>query len=85
MPRTKPGREKKPFKHYPLGYLHIDITETRTAEGKAYLFARSTAPPNHLHTLLTSNGIQFTPKPGTEAYRSHPFDALCRDRASNIS
>ncbi|MDZ7888685.1 MAG: IS481 family transposase [Pseudomonas sp.] len=37
LPR-EPVREKKPFKDYPMGYLHIDITETRTDEGKAYLF-----------------------------------------------
>ena len=37
LPR-EPVREKKPFKSYPMGYLHIDITETRTGEGKTYLF-----------------------------------------------
>lgn len=107
LPRSsEPGREKKPFKRYPLGYLHIDITETRTAEGKAYLFVaidrtskfvhaglctqatRKTAVdflqstlkalPYRVHTVLTDNGIQFTKKPGTEAYRAHPFDALCQ-------
>jgi transposase-like protein len=29
---------KKPFKSYPIGYLHVDITELRTDEGKQYLF-----------------------------------------------
>ena len=29
---------KKPFKRYPIGYFHIDITEVRTEEGKLYLF-----------------------------------------------
>ena len=29
---------KKPFKRYPIGYLHIDIAEVRTGEGKLYLF-----------------------------------------------
>ena len=29
---------KKPFKHYPVGYFHIDIAEVRTGEGKLYLF-----------------------------------------------
>ncbi|WP_407364260.1 hypothetical protein HKW97_24295 (plasmid) [Pseudomonas luteola] len=39
LPRSaEPVREKKAFKRYPLGYLHIDITEMHTAEGKAYLF-----------------------------------------------
>ena len=32
----KPGKRK--FKRYPIGYLHIDIAEVRTAEGKLYLF-----------------------------------------------
>lgn len=39
LPRSaEPVRERKAFKRYPLGYLHIDITEVRTAEGRAYLF-----------------------------------------------
>lgn len=29
---------KKAFKHYPLGYFHIDIAEVRTEEGKLSLF-----------------------------------------------
>lgn len=29
---------RKTFKHYPLGYVHIDIAEVRTEEGKLYLF-----------------------------------------------
>ena len=29
---------KKKFKQYPIGYLHIDIAEVRTEEGKLYLF-----------------------------------------------
>ena len=32
----KPIRKK--FKHYPLGYFHIDIAEVRTEQGKLYLF-----------------------------------------------
>jgi transposase-like protein len=32
------GANKKPFKSYPIGYLHVDITELRTDEGKQYLF-----------------------------------------------
>ena len=31
-------REKKTFKDYPIGFVHIDITEVRTKEGKCYLF-----------------------------------------------
>lgn len=101
----QPVRPKAAFKRYPMGYLHIDITEMRTAEGKAYLFVaidritkfvhaelyacatrqvaveflRATLEqlPYHVHTVLTDNGIQFAKKPGTEAYRAHPFDAEC--------
>jgi transposase InsO family protein len=29
---------KKKFKSYPIGFLHIDIAEVRTEEGKLYLF-----------------------------------------------
>src|SRR5262245_40020629 len=29
---------KKAFKRYPIGYLHIDIAEVRTEEGKLHLF-----------------------------------------------
>ena len=29
---------KKRFKRYPIGYVHIDIAEVRTADGKLYLF-----------------------------------------------
>ncbi len=32
----KPKRQK--FRHYPIGYFHIDIAELRTNEGKLYLF-----------------------------------------------
>jgi transposase-like protein len=30
--------EKKKFKEYPIGFVHIDITELRTDQGKCYLF-----------------------------------------------
>jgi hypothetical protein len=29
---------KKKFKHYPIGYFHVDIAEVSTEEGKLYLF-----------------------------------------------
>ena len=32
----KPARKK--FKHYPIGYFHIDIAEVQTAQGRFYLF-----------------------------------------------
>ena len=36
MEGDKPKRAK--FKRYPIGYVHIDIAEVRTEEGKLYLF-----------------------------------------------
>ena len=40
--RLPESEEKKPrrakFKEYSIGYIHIDITEVRTEEGKIYLF-----------------------------------------------
>ena len=32
------SKTKKPFKSYPIGYMHLDITELRTDQGKQYLF-----------------------------------------------
>ena len=32
------GANKKKFKDYPIGYLHVDFAEVRTEEGKQYLF-----------------------------------------------
>jgi transposase-like protein len=31
-------KEKKKFKEYNIGYVHIDISEVHTKEGKAYMF-----------------------------------------------
>ena len=36
MDGDKPKRKK--FKPYPIGYLHIDIAEVRTEDGKLYMF-----------------------------------------------
>ncbi|GEC17535.1 transposase-like protein [Nitrobacter winogradskyi] len=39
LPDVEGDKEpKKKFKAYPIGYLHIDIAEVQTAEGKLYLF-----------------------------------------------
>lgn len=49
---------KKSFKEYPIGYVHIDITEVRTEEGKAYLFVGIDRTTKYvyveLHTRMTS-------------------------------
>ena len=39
LSKEKPkASEKKPFKDYKIGYLHVDTAEVRTSEGKAYVF-----------------------------------------------
>lgn len=39
MPELKgEARPKKRFKKHPIGYVHIDIAEVATAEGKLHLF-----------------------------------------------
>lgn len=38
LPDTKCAKPKKAFKTYPIDYLHIDIAEVRTEEGKLHMF-----------------------------------------------
>ena len=38
LPKEQSNDTKKPFKSYPIGYMHVDITELSTDEGKQYLF-----------------------------------------------
>ena len=38
LPEVEGDKPKKKFKHYPIGYFHIDIAELRTGEGKLRLF-----------------------------------------------
>ncbi|GGM31747.1 hypothetical protein GCM10009425_47930 [Pseudomonas asuensis] len=39
LPRSaEPVCQRTAFKHCPLGYLHIDITEVHATKGRAYLF-----------------------------------------------
>ncbi len=38
LPALEGGKPKKKFRKYPIGYIHIDIAEVRTGEGKLYLF-----------------------------------------------
>ncbi|WP_346796051.1 IS481 family transposase [Halomonas sp. Bachu 37] len=53
LPRdNRQKREKKPFKRYPIGYLHIDISEVRTGEGKAYLFVAVDRTSKFVHAHL---------------------------------
>jgi transposase InsO family protein len=38
LPEVEGDKPKKAFRHYPIGYFHIDIAEVRIEEGKLYLF-----------------------------------------------
>jgi transposase InsO family protein len=38
LPNTEGTRERRRFNSYPLGYIHIDLAEVWTNEGKLYLF-----------------------------------------------
>lgn len=38
LPQVEGDKQKKKFKKYPIGYIHIDIAELRTAQGKLYMF-----------------------------------------------
>ena len=38
LPSVEGDRPRKLFKDYPIGYVHIDITELRTEDGKLYMF-----------------------------------------------
>lgn len=107
LPREAgPKARGQTFREYPIGYLHLDICEVRTGEGRAYLFVavdrtskfvharlyrkanRDQAAafledvvqqlPYRVHTVLTDNGVQFAKRPGTEAYKPHRFDMVCR-------
>ncbi|MEX2632244.1 MAG: IS481 family transposase [Tistlia sp.] len=38
LPSVEGDKPKKRFKDYPIGYVHIDIAEVRTEDGKLYMF-----------------------------------------------
>ncbi len=47
---AKPNR--RPFRQYPMGYLHLDICEIRTGEGKAYLLVAVDRTSKFVHARL---------------------------------
>jgi transposase InsO family protein len=97
--------EKKRFKAYPIGYVHLDLAEVSTGEGKLRLFVaidRTSkfafvrlvesagkmeaaqflrdlidAVPYRIHTVLTDNGVQFTPRRQDIHDSRHIFDRVC--------
>jgi hypothetical protein len=38
LPSAEGTRERRTFKSYPLGYIHVDMAEVWTKQGKLYLF-----------------------------------------------
>jgi len=55
--------EKKKFKDYPIGFVHVDITEVRTKQGKCYLFVGIDRATKYVFT---------------EIYESMTMDIACR-------
>lgn len=90
--RGKPVRSK--FKAYAIGYVHIDIAEVRTEEGKLQLFVAidrtsklvfaRPPQPYRLHTVLADNGVQLCHPPRyrdgpTARFAGHLFDRICAE------
>ena len=101
----KPVRKR--FASYPIGYVHIDIAQVSTEEGKLALFvaidrtskfAFAQLVPNagkmeaaqflreliavlpyRIHTVLTDNGVQFTPRRQDIWDSAHIFDRVCEE------
>ena len=48
----KVAREKKKFKSYGIGFVHVDITQLRTHEGKAYLFVAIDRASKYVYTEI---------------------------------
>ena len=64
LPKDEYSRFKKPFKHYPIGYIHVDITELLTDMGKQYLFVAIDRATQYLYIELyermtMENAVQF--------------------------
>ncbi|GAB5468492.1 MAG: IS481 family transposase [Rhodospirillales bacterium] len=58
---------KKKFKGYPIGYVHIDIAEVRTAEGKLYLFVAIDRTSKFAFTQLVNKATRTTASAFLEA------------------
>jgi len=99
----KPAERR--FASYPIGYVHIDLAEVSTEEGKLRLFVAVdrtskfafarlvesagkmgaaqflrdliAAVPYRIHTVLTDNGVRFTPRKQDVWDSRHIFDRVC--------
>ena len=67
----KPAKAK--FKHYPIGYFHVDIAEVQTAEGKLYLFVAIDRTSKFAYAELHENRAQ------DRLAFEHIFDRVCRE------
>jgi transposase InsO family protein len=108
LPEVEGDKPKKQrFANYAIGYVHIDLAEVSTAEGKLRLFVaidRTSklafvrlvesagkmeaaqflrdlieAMPYRIHTVLTDNGVQFTPRKRDIWDSRHIFDRVCEE------
>ncbi len=64
LPKESSDKPKKKFKSYPIGYMHIDITEMRCEVGKQYLFVAIDRLTKYVYIELYSqmtaqNSVQF--------------------------
>lgn len=55
MPRQRLEFKKKQFKEYGIGFVHIDITEVRTDQGKAYLFVAIDRASQYVYAEIYEN------------------------------
>ena len=53
---------KQPFRHYPIGYFHIDIAEVRTEEGKLHLFVAIDRTSKYTFARLMQKATTATAK-----------------------
>jgi transposase-like protein len=58
IPKEK--MEKKPFKVYPIGYIHIDITEVRVGKDKYHMFVAVERLSKMIHLRIYDNMTQET-------------------------
>ncbi len=58
---------KKTFKHYPIGYFHIDIAELRTGEGKLHMFVAIDRTSKFTFVRLEKRATSMTARAFLEA------------------
>jgi hypothetical protein len=60
LPTTEGTQPRRPFKNYPLGYIHIDLAEVWTQAGKLYLFVAIDRVTKYAYTELHERATQRT-------------------------